>query len=84
MGRAILAVALCALLAACATPPKPEATVTVACLPIPDYSAQFETDLTAAVAALPPTSPLIVAMSDLITLRAQDRACQASNLGFLK
>lgn len=82
--RALVALVLCAAVAACATPPKPEPTVTVTCLLIPAYSAQFESDLTAAVAALPPTSPLIPAMSDYVTLRAQDRACLASNSGTLK
>lgn len=83
-GVAIGLMAICLSLGACETHVVAVPTVTVACLPIPTYTPQFENDLTAAVAALAPTSPLIVATADYLTLRAQDRACQATNSGTLK
>ena len=56
----------------------PAVTVTVSCPPLKTYALADERALGAAVAALPPGSPLIGAMADYGALRAADRACRAA------
>lgn len=77
----------CASLSACASPQarvetatavaasKPVAAVT--CLPMATYPLAQERALAAAVAALPPDSPLVQAVIDYGALRKANRACLA-------
>ena len=76
--RPILAIALCGLLAACETHAPSVPTVTVTCLPMANYTADFETQLAAATAALGPTNPIVSVLADYGAMRAADRACIAS------
>lgn len=50
--------------------------VTTACLPLKAYTPAEQQQLAAEVAALPPGSALVGAMSDYAAMRAADRACR--------
>lgn len=64
----------CLTLSACATP---VVQVKITCLPMPAYTEQQKADLKAAYDGLAAYSPLRLAVQDLLTLRNENRACQA-------
>ena len=70
--RMLLFAASALLLIGCATP---AAAPTSVCPPVKVYSRSQQDALAAAVASLPPDSPLIAAMLDYGRLRAAARAC---------
>lgn len=58
-------------------PPPPVVTVKAVCPSVKIYSAADQAALAGALAALPPTSPLVGAMVDYKNLRDRLRACNA-------
>lgn len=80
---ALIAFVICAPLlnaGMCASdsqPPMPQPVAKVTCLPMADYSPEFEASLGAALGLLDPSNPIVSAMTDYGQMRSADRACLA-------
>lgn len=68
-------------LTACATTAPPVIAVKRVCLPQIAYSPAQEKAAAAALAALPPDSPLVALVADYGAVRAANRSCIASTQG---